>query len=269
MAVPNYRELLNPLLKSLRERGGSASIPELEESVCRIFGLSEEDTLHIHRGKRTQFSYNLASARSCLKRYGLLKNSGRGVWALTDQGHATEEVVPEVVTRTLRQEDRTARKTAHEADKEQPCAMHTDYFEPDIQKNPFVVMSPTHDGALFCLLCQGSRDDVAPQLTAYREAFRALLRKHRVSRPSAAAVEAAALDICQFRLGAYLVVVPAQEIDDSRFMKRVRVLCAEDTLAAAVRIAESSGCTALLFEVVGLADGQGPVDSVAWVIAPR
>jgi len=119
MAAPKYYELFNPLLQALRELGGSASIPELEESVSRILGLSEEDINQIHKGNRTKFSYNLAWARTYLKRYGLLENSDRGVWALSDRGLATEQVTPEDVTRTVQQEDRTAREEAAEAEEEQ------------------------------------------------------------------------------------------------------------------------------------------------------
>ena len=106
MAAPKYYELFNPLLAALRELGGSASIPELEESVSRILGLSDDDINQIHKGNRTKFSYNLAWARTYLKRYGLLDNSDRGVWSLSDRGIATERVVSEDVTRTVQQEDR-------------------------------------------------------------------------------------------------------------------------------------------------------------------
>jgi len=119
MAAPKYYELFNPLLEALRQLGGSASIPELEESVSRILRLSDEDINQIHKGNRTKFSYNLAWARTYLKRYGLLENSDRGVWALSDLGLATAHVVPEDVTRTVQQEDRTAREEAADAEEEQ------------------------------------------------------------------------------------------------------------------------------------------------------
>jgi restriction system protein len=119
MAAPKYYELFNPLLAALRELGGSASIPELEESVSRILGLSDDDINQIHKGNRTKFSYNLAWARTYLKRYGLLDNSDRGVWSLSDRGIATERVVSEDVTRTVQQEDRIAREGAADAEEEQ------------------------------------------------------------------------------------------------------------------------------------------------------
>ncbi|MBN8711710.1 MAG: restriction endonuclease [Verrucomicrobia bacterium 61-8] len=116
MAVPKYYELFNPLLQALRELGGSASIPEQEEAVARLLSLSEDDVNEIHRGNRTKFGYNLAWARTYLKRYGLLENSDRGVWALTEKGASVDQVVPEEVVRAVQQEDRSAREELEEAE---------------------------------------------------------------------------------------------------------------------------------------------------------
>lgn len=87
MAVPKYDELFNPLLQAIRNLGGSASIPEQEDEVASLLKLSEGDFAEIHRGNRTKFSYRLAWARNYLKRFGLLDNSSRGVWALTARGY--------------------------------------------------------------------------------------------------------------------------------------------------------------------------------------
>ena len=116
MAAPAFYELFNPLLSALRELGGSASIPELEQVVAKALNLPEEDINEIHRGNRTKFSYNLAWARTYLKRFGLLENSDRGVWALSGNGLKTEKVFPEEVTRFVRQEDRVAREEAAETE---------------------------------------------------------------------------------------------------------------------------------------------------------
>lgn len=119
MAVPKYYELFNPLLQALRELGGSASIPEQEEAVARLLALSEDDVNEIHRGNRTKFGYNLAWARTYLKRYGLLENSDRGVWALTEDGTSVDRVVPEEVVRMVQQQGRAAREELDEAEAEQ------------------------------------------------------------------------------------------------------------------------------------------------------
>lgn len=97
MAFLKYDELFNPLIEALRNLGGSASIQEQEDEVATILKLSEKDLSEIHRGNRTKFSYRLAWARNYLKRYGILENSSRGVWALTPIGHKTSSVDKDAV----------------------------------------------------------------------------------------------------------------------------------------------------------------------------
>ena len=83
MPIPKFEELFNPLLESIRELGGSASISELEDHLAQQLSLTEEDLAEEKESGQRQFSYRLAWARSYLKSYGLLDNSARGVWALT------------------------------------------------------------------------------------------------------------------------------------------------------------------------------------------
>jgi restriction system protein len=86
MAVPTYDNLYNPLIQALRELGGSGSVSEIEEKVAKILKLSEEDISEIHRNNRTKLNYRLAWTRNYLKRYGLIENSSRAIWALTPIG---------------------------------------------------------------------------------------------------------------------------------------------------------------------------------------
>lgn len=86
MPVPKHDDLFDPLLRAIRSLGGSARVSEQEDAVASLLKLSEKDLAEIHRGNRTKFSYRLAWARNYLKRYGLLENSARGVWALTSEG---------------------------------------------------------------------------------------------------------------------------------------------------------------------------------------
>lgn len=105
MPIPTYDGLFNPLLQALRELGGSASVSEQEDAVARILNLTEEEEAEIHRGNRTKLSYRLAWARNYLKRFGLLENSARGVWALTANGSSTQSVDPVEVNRAVKAQD--------------------------------------------------------------------------------------------------------------------------------------------------------------------
>lgn len=123
MSVPKYDDLFNPLLKALHELGSSAQISELEEKVSTILGLSEKDLNAIHEGNRTKFSYNLAWARTYLKRNGLIENSSRGVWALTAKGESVQTVNKESIKRKVQEEDRIKKKSEEQKDESLPDEM--------------------------------------------------------------------------------------------------------------------------------------------------
>jgi restriction system protein len=107
MTVPKYDEMFNPLLRAIHNLGGSASNTELEEEVAKILRLSNSDINEIHRGNQTKFSYRLAWSRNYLKRYGLLENSARGVWALTQKGNKVKSVDKDQVNRLVKTIDKT------------------------------------------------------------------------------------------------------------------------------------------------------------------
>jgi restriction system protein len=87
--VPPYNDMLLPTLKVVTELGGSASIGEIVEMVVKRESFSEAQQAVLHNdGPTTEINYRLAWARSYLKAMGLLTNSARGIWTLTDDGTA-------------------------------------------------------------------------------------------------------------------------------------------------------------------------------------
>jgi len=85
--MPAYRDLWWPTLAAVRQRGGSAAVPEIEETVAEVMGLTDAQLTVIHgEGPRAEVSYRLAWARTHLKGMGLLTNSVRAIWSLTDAG---------------------------------------------------------------------------------------------------------------------------------------------------------------------------------------
>jgi restriction system protein len=87
--VPQYNEMLWPALQAVAELGGSASIGEIVETVIKREGFSDVQQAVLHNnGPETEIGYRLAWGRTYLKGMGLLTNSTRGVWALTDEGTA-------------------------------------------------------------------------------------------------------------------------------------------------------------------------------------
>ena len=102
MAIPKFDELLNPLLEALRNLGGSGSNAELVEAAGRIVGLTDAELDEQTPQGQPRFAYRLAWARSYLKSFGLITNSERGVWSLTQRGTETASVDPPEVKRFVR-----------------------------------------------------------------------------------------------------------------------------------------------------------------------
>lgn len=118
---PTYETMMNPTLQALRDLGGSATIEELYNRVVEIMELSDEQLEVIHdpeRGSQTEIEYRLAWTRSYLKRYGLIENSTRGVWALTPKGRQTDRINPKAVSRYWREQRKEEKAIEQEADTE-------------------------------------------------------------------------------------------------------------------------------------------------------
>ena len=96
-----YDDLFNPTLNALHNLGGSASVAEMEEQIAILLNLTDEQINEIHKGNTSKLNYRLAWARNYLKHFGLLENSSRGVWALTEEGLKTKTVSKELVKRKV------------------------------------------------------------------------------------------------------------------------------------------------------------------------
>ncbi len=102
--VPTFDQLMNPLITALQGLGGSGSIDEIYERVIQNLKLSEDILSVLHdpeASNQTEVYYRLAWARTYLKKYGVLTNSTRGIWALAKPDLAT--VDPKDVVRVSRE----------------------------------------------------------------------------------------------------------------------------------------------------------------------
>ncbi len=110
--VPTFDQMMNPVLQSLKLLGGSGTIEEINAKAFEILNLSDEILEILHnpeKSSQAEVEYRLAWTRTYLKKYGVLENSSRGVWALTSKGRQTERLNPNVVKRYVRDEDRKSR----------------------------------------------------------------------------------------------------------------------------------------------------------------
>lgn len=107
-SVPTFDELMNPTIRALRVLGGSGTIEEIYAKVAELEKLTEAQLSVPHvdtrrnNGYISEVEYRLAWTRTYLKGYGILENSSRGVWSLTEAGREIEQVDPQKVKRFVR-----------------------------------------------------------------------------------------------------------------------------------------------------------------------
>ncbi len=105
VTIPTYDALMNPLIQALKNLGGSGTVEEITNKVAEIAGLADEQLEVLHdpdKGGMTEVEYRLAWSRTWLKRYGLLENSSRGVWALTAKGSKADRIDEKEVVKAVR-----------------------------------------------------------------------------------------------------------------------------------------------------------------------
>lgn len=120
IAIPQYHELFNPLLHALKELGGSATVPEIEEQVAKDLALPGkllEQPSKSHPYK-SEVMYRLAWARTYLKDFGLIVNSQRGVWSLTPKAQQYPKVDSQEVRKYCAALNKDARKAKKESAKD-------------------------------------------------------------------------------------------------------------------------------------------------------
>lgn len=120
--------MMNPVIQALKALGGSGTIEEINAKATEISRLSDAqlDVQHNpEKGGQTEVEYRLAWTRTYLKKYGVLENSSRGVWALTPKGRQLERVTPRAVRRFVQQQDRQARTVTEVGEEEEAATEAT------------------------------------------------------------------------------------------------------------------------------------------------
>lgn len=104
--IPNSSQMFQPIMVALQELGGTASVDEIDSKVIEIMGLPEKIYTIPHRpySSRTEVSYRLAWARSCLRKYGWIVNISRGIWSISDKFNCPiESIDPKLIIKSIRQ----------------------------------------------------------------------------------------------------------------------------------------------------------------------
>jgi restriction system protein len=106
--LPTFDELIIPTLQALKKLGGSGSIEEIIEAVYEIANISEDilQISHDENGLQREVDYRLAWSRTYLKKYGLIDNSARGIWSLTDSDLDISEIDSSLIVKSVREQNK-------------------------------------------------------------------------------------------------------------------------------------------------------------------
>ncbi len=110
---------MNPLLAALNALGGSGSVEEIYSKTVDIVQLPEDVLAQLHdpeKSSLTEVGYRLAWARTYLKKFGLLENSSRGIWSLTEKARGLDTVDSGEVVRFVRALDKAEGSKKRPAD---------------------------------------------------------------------------------------------------------------------------------------------------------
>lgn len=84
LLAPSYRELIEPLFIVIKNLGGSATNNEIRDNIIKTLNLSDKIVNEVHKGDgcKLELDYQLAWAKTYLKKYGAITNTQRGIWII-------------------------------------------------------------------------------------------------------------------------------------------------------------------------------------------
>jgi restriction system protein len=92
-----FMRYMGPVIKALRDLGGSARPDEVRVRVAQDLQISdEEQSKSLPSGVQTRFENQVHWARFYLAKAGYIDSSQRGVWTLTEKGRALGTVTPDL-----------------------------------------------------------------------------------------------------------------------------------------------------------------------------
>ncbi len=128
--LPSFDELIIPTVKALIELGGSGTIEEINTKVYEIAKISDEvlQIPHGEEGTMNEIDYRLAWSKTYLKKFGLVENSSRGVWALLKSDINISELDYVEIVRKVREQNKpvNSKPKAPKTENEQIDAEITD-----------------------------------------------------------------------------------------------------------------------------------------------
>jgi len=135
--LPTYDKLMIPVIKALKELGGSATIDELNEKVYELTKLTDDilQLPHAENDSRSEIEYRLAWTRTYLKKYGLLDNSERGIWTLNKPTIDPNSIITEEIIKTVKDNVRLKKQEEKNISKKQETLDFEDQEQVDDWKH--------------------------------------------------------------------------------------------------------------------------------------
>ena len=102
--VPPFQAMLLPTVNALEQLGGSGTIEEINSKVYDILKFSNNvlEVPHKEGGSISEVDYRLAWCRTYLKKFGLIENSSRGIWAFAKHNIDKAQLTPEQIVKQVR-----------------------------------------------------------------------------------------------------------------------------------------------------------------------
>lgn len=102
--LPTFDGLFVPTVKALIQLGGSGTIEEINSKVYEIAKIPDNiiQVPHGDGGTTNEVDYRLAWSRTYLKKFGILENSTRGIWALSKADIDVTKLDQIEIVRTVR-----------------------------------------------------------------------------------------------------------------------------------------------------------------------
>jgi len=110
--IPTFDELIIPTVQALLQLGGSGSVEEINNKVYEIAAIPENilQIPHGEEGTKNEVDYRLAWSKTYLKKFGLLENSSRGIWALAKSDIDIKKIDVTEIKRNVREQSRPSEK---------------------------------------------------------------------------------------------------------------------------------------------------------------
>lgn len=102
--VPTFSAMLLPTINALELLGGSGTNEEINSKVYDILKFTNDvlEVPHNVEGSISEVDYRLAWSRTYLKKFGLIENSSRGVWAIAEHDFDIAQLTPEQIVKQVR-----------------------------------------------------------------------------------------------------------------------------------------------------------------------